>query len=189
MPTGIPVSAAPHHAAFQEITGEPRNSPIGPAGMTLVILKKSILESANKNIATMLDYNTHIQKKSMFNTPPVFSIYVSMLNLKWLSKNGGIEWIENKNKIKSNLLYSEIDRNSIFSGISKKEDRSDMNVTFSIANDQLGEKFDDLCLKNNIQGIKGHRSVGGYRASLYNAMSIKNVRVLSSIMKEIEKNG
>tara|TARA_B100001750_G_C15446517_1_gene566498 strand:+ start:259 stop:1326 length:1068 start_codon:yes stop_codon:yes gene_type:complete len=162
---------------------------IGPAGMTLVILKKSILENKNKNLGTMLDYNTHIQKESMFNTPPVFSIYVSMLNLKLLYENGGISWIENINNQKADLLYEEIDRNSIFSGIAEKEDRSNMNITFSIANDQLGEKFDNLCLKNNIQGIKGHRSVGGYRASLYNAMSVENVRILTSIMQEIEKNG
>ena len=112
-----------------------------------------------------------------------------MLNLKWLYENGGISWIENINNQKADLLYEEIDRNSIFSGIAEKEDRSNMNITFSIANDQLGEKFDNLCLKNNIHGIKGHRSVGGYRASLYNAMSIENVRILTSIMQEIEKNG
>ena len=162
---------------------------IGPAGMTLVIIKKSILKDQNSNIATILDYNTHIKKESMFNTPPVFSIYVSMLNLKWLDENGGIDWIEDLNNKKANILYDEIDRNSVFSGIAKKEDRSNMNITFSIKNDQMSKIFDKLCLENNIHGIKGHRSVGGYRASLYNAMSIDKVKILTSVMKKTENNG
>ena len=144
---------------------------MGPAGTTLVIVENSILGKTGRDIPTMLDYRTHIKKESMFNTPPVFSIYVSMLTLKWLKKLGGIEKIEEINKEKAKLLYDEIDRNSLFKGIVNKEDRSNMNVTFSLIDNKKQLEFDRICNNNGISGIKGHRSVGGYSCLLYTSPS------------------
>tara|TARA_B100000965_G_scaffold406429_1_gene445293 strand:+ start:1163 stop:2230 length:1068 start_codon:yes stop_codon:yes gene_type:complete len=160
---------------------------MGPAGTTLVIVNKDILGKNNRDIPTMLDYQTHINKDSMFNTPPVFSIYVSMLTLQWLQNMGGIEEIEKINNSKANILYEEIDRNSLFVGFAKKEDRSTMNVTFNLVNQDLQDKFDLLCNINGINGLKGHRSVGGYRASLYNALPAKSVKHLINLMQKFEK--
>lgn len=159
---------------------------MGPAGTTLVIVKKSILGNTGREIPTMLDYNTHINKDSMFNTPPVFAIYVSMLTLEWLKDLGGIKNIEKRNKEKANLLYNEIDRNSLFRGTANKEDRSNMNITFLLNNDDKKDLFNIMCEKAGINGINGHRSVGGYRASIYNAMPLSSVKVLVDLMKELE---
>ena len=123
----------------------------------------------------------------MFNTPPVFSIYVSLLTLRWLDKIGGISVIESTNTKKAKLLYNEIDRNHLIEGYSVKTDRSMMNVTFSINDLRMQNKFNELCNENGIVGIKGHRSVGGFRASIYNAMNFESVEVLVEIMKELEK--
>jgi len=161
---------------------------LGPAGTTLVIVKDEILGKNNRQIPTMIDYKTHINKESMFNTPPVFSIYVCMLTLEWLKKNGGINWIEKLNIQKADLLYNEIDRNPLFKGSASKEDRSNMNVTFLLNNSLFEEKFNILCENAGCYGLKGHRSVGGYRASLYNALSLESVKVLVDVMKELEKN-
>jgi len=136
----------------------------------------------------MLDYNTHISKGSMFNTPPVFPIYVSMLTLQWLKDLGGVEVIEKINQEKANLLYGEIDRNPLFEGTAAKEDRSNMNVCFLLTDISKEDAFNTLCNAAGINGIKGHRSVGGYRASMYNAMPIESVQVLVDIMKKIEQN-
>ena len=160
---------------------------MGPAGTTLVIVKNDILGKTGRDIPTMLDYKTHIDKDSMFNTPPVFPIYVSMLTLRWLKDKGGIEYIEKINNDKSKILYEEIDRNTLFYGIVKKENRSNMNVTFNLHDINLSKKFDILCNENGINGLKGHRSVGGYRASLYNALPIKSVEFLIELMKEFEE--
>ena len=160
---------------------------LGPAGTTLVIINNDIINKANSKLPSMLDYKIHIEKSSMFNTPPVFSIYVSMLNLKWLKKNGGISFIEKKNLEKANLLYKTIDESNLFKGIANSEDRSIMNVTFSINEKRLDDKFNQMCIDGGINGIKGHRSVGGFRASMYNAMSIKSVKTLIEIMKELER--
>ena len=160
---------------------------LGPAGATLVFVKKEILGKTGRKIPTMLDYRTHINKSSMFNTPPVFSVYVSMLNLRWLKKNGGISWAQKRNKKKAKLLYETIDTNSLFTGTVNKEDRSTMNATFLLNEKKLEEKFNHICKKNGINGLKGHRSVGGYRASMYNAMGIESVQVLVDIMNELEK--
>jgi len=160
---------------------------LGPAGATLVIIKKEILGKTGREIPTMLDYRTHINKNSMFNTPPVFSVYVSMLNLRWLKKNGGISWAQNRNEQKAKLLYETIDTNSLFTGAVNKEDRSTMNATFLLNEKKLEEKFNHICEENGINGLKGHRSVGGYRASMYNAMGIESVQVLVDIMNELEK--
>ena len=160
---------------------------LGPAGTTLVIIKDNILGKTGRNIPTMLDYRTHIDKKSMFNTPPVFSVYVSMLNLRWLKKNGGVRWAEKRNIKKANLLYQTIDNNPLFSGTVNKNDRSIMNATFLLNEIKLEEKFNQMWNENGINGLKGHRSVGGYRASMYNAMSLESVKVLVEVMNELEK--
>ena len=160
---------------------------LGPAGTTLVIVKDEILGKTGREIPSMLDYKTHISKDSMFNTPPVFSVYVSMLTLRWLKENGGVEWIENLNNKKAELLYSTIDNSSIFNGSANIKDRSTMNATFLLNDNNLESEFLSLCDKNGISGLKGHRSVGGYRASMYNALPLKSVQVLTEIMNQLEK--
>ena len=161
---------------------------MGPAGATLVIVKDEILGKTGRNIPTMLDYNTHISKDSMFNTPPVFPIYVSMLTLQWLQDLGGVEVIEKINQAKADLLYAEIDRNPLFEGTAAKEDRSNMNVCFLLTDSCKEEAFNTMWNAAAISGIKGHRSVGGYRASMYNAMPIESVQVLVDVMKRLEQN-
>ena len=158
---------------------------MGPAGATLVIVKDEILNKTGRSIPTMLDYTTHIAKESMFNTPPVFPIYVSMLTLEWLKKNGGIEWIEEQNNAKAALLYNEIDTNPNFRGVAAIEDRSKMNVTFVLTDESKQSAFDKLWNDAGINGLKGHRSVGGYRASIYNALPLKSVQVLVNIMQKL----
>ena len=161
---------------------------MGPAGTTLVIVKDEVLGKTGRNIPTMLDYNTHISKDSMFNTPPVFPIYVSMLTLQWLKNLGGVEVIEKMNQEKADLLYAEIDRNPLFEGTVAKEDRSNMNVCFLLNDSSKEDAFNTLWNAAGISGIKGHRSVGGYRASMYNAMPIESVQVLIDMMKKLEQN-
>jgi len=158
---------------------------MGPAGTTLVIVKDEILGKTGRQIPAMLDYQVHISKDSMFNTPAVFPVYVSMLTLQWLKDSGGIEAIEKKNIAKAELLYNEIDRNPLFKGAAAKEDRSHMNVTFLLTDDSKKEQFDQMCKDNGINGLKGHRSVGGYRASIYNAMPIDSVQVLVDLMQKL----
>jgi len=160
---------------------------MGPAGTTLVIIKEDILGKVSRVIPSMLDYRTHIEKESMFNTPPVFAVYTSMLTLEWLKQNGGIKSIEKKNIQKSNLLYNAIDSNELFSGFAKKEDRSLMNVTFNLTKQEHKEHFDKLCNDANINGVNGHRSVGGYRASIYNALDLNSVNVLIEVMNELKR--
>lgn len=160
---------------------------MGPAGVTLVIIKDEILGKTGKKIPTMLDYKIHIDNNSMFNTCPVFSIYVSMLNLEWLKNNGGIEWIEKINEQKAKIMYEEIDRNTMFDGTAKKEDRSTMNATFILKDENKKDEFDKMWKEANISGIRGHKSVGGYRASMYNAMPIDSVKALTNVMKNFEK--
>jgi phosphoserine aminotransferase len=160
---------------------------MGPAGTTLVVVKESILGKVSRTIPSMLDYRTHIDKDSMFNTPPVFAVYTSMLTLEWLKENGGITNIEKKNIEKANLLYDAIDNNELFTGFARKEDRSLMNVTFNLKNQEHKNNFDKLCLEANINGVNGHRSVGGYRASIYNALSIESIKVLIEVMNELKR--
>lgn len=162
---------------------------MGPAGTTLVIVKDEILGKVSRKIPSMLDYKTHISKDSMFNTPPVFAVYVSMLTMQWLKDLGGISAIEEINEKKANLIYSEIDLNPVFSGFAKKEDRSIMNATFNITDETLKETFDKMCADAGINGLNGHRSVGGYRASMYNALPLESVGVLVDIMSELERKG
>ena len=142
---------------------------MGPAGTTLVIVKESILGKVSREIPSMLNYQVHIGKDSMFNTPSVFPVYVSMLTLEWLKNLGGIAAMEEMNEKKAQLLYSEIDLNPLFTGFANKEDRSIMNATFNLTEESLKETFDSMWQEAGINGLNGHRSVGGYRASMYNA--------------------
>ena len=135
----------------------------------------------------MLDYQIHADKGSMFNTPPVFAVYVSMLTLEWLKENGGVTGIEKANEEKASLLYAEIDNNPSFVGFAAKEDRSKMNVTFNLTDASLKEKFDSLCVAAGISALNGHRSVGGYRASIYNALPLESVNVLIKAMQDLNK--
>jgi phosphoserine aminotransferase len=160
---------------------------MGPAGCTLVVVKESILGKTGSKLSSMLDYKVHIKGDSMYNTPPVFPIYVSLLTMRWLKKNGAIEWIEKKNNEKAALLYSEIDRNNLFTGAAEVESRSNMNVTFLLNKPELEDEFDKMCKEASLSGLKGHRDVGGYRASLYNALPIESVQVLVDVMNEFEK--
>jgi phosphoserine aminotransferase len=160
---------------------------MGPAGATLVIIKEEILGKVTRHIPSMLNYQTHIDKDSMFNTPSVFAVYVSTLTLQWLKDLGGIAFIETVNNKKAALLYAEIDRNSLFEGVVAKEDRSTMNATFVLTDPSLKDTFDTLWKAAGINGLTGHRSVGGYRASMYNALPLYSVQVLVNAMKALEK--
>ncbi len=160
---------------------------MGPAGTTLVIVKKSFLEKrATRTIPTMLDYKVHIENGSMYNTPSVFAIFVCMHTLRWI-KSIGLEAMETRNKAKADLLYNEIDRNSLFVGTVAKEDRSRMNVNFVLNNKEYEAEFLKFCESKNLSGLKGHRSVGGLRASLYNALELESVQALVNAMQEFEK--
>ncbi|RMF32527.1 MAG: 3-phosphoserine/phosphohydroxythreonine transaminase [Bacteroidetes bacterium] len=159
---------------------------LGPAGTTLVLVRKDLLGKVQRTLPTMLDYQTHIAKNSSFNTPPVFPIYVCMLTLRWLKELGGLPAIAQHNEQKARLLYEEIDQNPCFRGTAEREDRSRMNATFVLAEgyESLEGKFLDSCRDAGIVGIKGHRSVGGFRASIYNAMPLESVQVLVQVMQE-----
>ncbi|NND61758.1 MAG: 3-phosphoserine/phosphohydroxythreonine transaminase [Flavobacteriaceae bacterium] len=161
---------------------------MGPAGTTLVVVKEEILGKVSRQIPSMLDYKVHIGKDSMFNTPSVFAVYVSMLTLQWLKDLGGIAEIEKINNSKANLLYGEIDRNPLFNGfVENAADRSNMNATFNLTENANKEVFDQLWKEAGINGLNGHRSVGGYRASMYNALPLESVQVLVDVMQEFER--
>ncbi len=160
---------------------------MGPAGTTLIVVKEEILGKVSRKIPSMLDYQVHIAKDSMFNTPAVFPVYTSMLTLEWLKNLGGIAAIEQVNEKKAQLIYSEIDLSPIFEGFANKEDRSTMNATFNLTDERLKQDFDAMCKEAGVVGINGHRSVGGYRASMYNALSLESVGVLVDIMSEMER--
>ncbi|MFT7898900.1 3-phosphoserine/phosphohydroxythreonine transaminase [Tenacibaculum ascidiaceicola] len=160
---------------------------MGPAGTTLVVVKEDVLGKVERQIPSMLNYQVFIDKESMFNTPPVFAVYTSMLTLEWLKDLGGIEFIEKVNEKKSALLYSEIDRNPLFEGVAAIEDRSHMNATFNLVDQNLQTKFDQMWQETNINGLSGHRSVGGYRASMYNALPLYSVQTLVDVMQELER--
>ena len=163
---------------------------LGPAGVTFVIVRDDILGKVERTIPTMLDYRTHIKEGSMFNTPPCFAIFAVRETLRWIKSIGGLEKMYEINKAKAKLLYDEIDRNTMFKGTAEVEDRSLMNICF-VMNEQYQDKEDafmDFAKANGMIGIKGHRSVGGFRASCYNAMPIESVQALVDCMKEFEKN-
>ena len=160
---------------------------LGPAGATLFIVKNEFLGKSDlDNIPTYLDLNVHAKKDSMFNTPPVFSIYVANLNLKHLLSNGGVKSIQAKNEEKARLIYEEIDNNPNFEGTTAINDRSLMNVTFKLTDESKKEAFDQLWNDAQIVGLKGHRSVGGYRASMYNALELESVKVLVDTMRKLK---
>jgi phosphoserine aminotransferase len=163
---------------------------LGPAGVTFVIIKNSILGKVSRAIPSILDYKQHIENGSMYNTPPCLPIFSCLQTLKWLKKLGGVAEMEKINIKKAQLLYDEIDRNKLFKGTAVKEDRSLMNICF-VMEDQyknLEEEFLEFTKKKGIVGIKGHRSVGGFRASTYNAMPIEGIEVLVASMKEFEQS-
>ena len=159
---------------------------IGPAGVTLLIIREDILDKIDRKIPTMMNYRTHIEKNSMFNTPPVMAIYAVNRSLVWLKNIGGIDSIENKNKLKADKLYKEIERNSLFVSPIAKEDRSIMNVPFIFSNEYDEENFLFFCNDRGLRTLKGHRSVGGFRASIYNAMPEAGVDALIQAMKDYE---
>ncbi|MDZ4759138.1 MAG: 3-phosphoserine/phosphohydroxythreonine transaminase [Bacteroidota bacterium] len=159
---------------------------MGAAGVAMAIIKSGLLGHVKRKIPTMLNYQVHIDNGSMYNTPSVFAIYVSLQTLKWVKEMGGVAAMEVRNTAKANLLYNEIDRNSLFKGTCEIEDRSKMNVCFVMTKPDLDDAFMAAAKEANISGIKGHRSVGGFRASLYNALPIESVEVLVDVMKEFE---
>ncbi len=163
---------------------------MGPAGATVYLFDLNSLGKTGRKLSPMMDLKNHADKESMYNTPPVFPVYVSMLTLEWLKGIGGIPEIAKRNTAKANLLYDAIDRLPIFQGTTAVEDRSQMNATFVLSDAKLEPAFDALWKEAGISGLRGHRSVGGYRASLYNALPIESVQVLVDVMEDFaKKNG
>lgn len=160
---------------------------MGPAGTVLYIVDTDLLGKSGRKLPTYLDLKAHIDKDSMYNTPPVFAVYSSMLTLRWIKKMGGLAGMEKINREKKELFYQELDRNSLFHGHSVVRDRSWMNATFRLNDESLAEEFDKMWKAAGISGIAGHRSVGGYRASMYNALPLDSVKVLVEVMKEFER--
>ncbi|MFN5356078.1 MAG: 3-phosphoserine/phosphohydroxythreonine transaminase [Bacteroidota bacterium] len=157
---------------------------MGPAGVTLVIVRDGFLKEQSRVVPTMLNYKTHIEGDSLYNTPPVFAIYVCMLTLEWLKSIGGLKAIEAMNRAKADLFYGEVDSNPLFTGTCATEDRSSMNACFLLKDSSQDEAFLRMAKEAGIIGIKGHRSVGGFRASMYNALPIESVQSLTGLMKE-----
>ena len=158
---------------------------MGPAGTTLVLVRKDMLGKVSRKLPSMLDYRVHIKGGSMYNTPPAFPIYVSLLTMQWIKEQGGVAAMQIKNEDKASILYNEIDANPLFRGSTAVEDRSRMNVCFLAAHDEAETMLSDLAKANGVDGIKGHRSVGGFRASIYNAMEKESVQVLVDLMREV----
>ncbi len=161
---------------------------MGAAGVTLVVVKKSLLGTINRKISPILDYQSHIEANSLLNTPPVFAIYVAMLTLRWIKKEGGLAEMEKRAKVRADLFYNTLDSLPLFTPIVAKEDRSLMNATFSLKDEALETAFLDECKRNGMVGIKGHRSVGGLRVSMYNAMPLSSVEALCSLMVHFAKS-
>jgi phosphoserine aminotransferase len=157
---------------------------MGAAGVNLVVVNKNILGKVSRKIPTIMDYRNHIENGSMLNTPPVFAIFVSMLTLRWLKKMGGVAGIEKLNNEKAELLYNMIDSMPLYKGKVAKEDRSNMNVVFTIEDPEVEKQFLDLCKKEGMYGVKGHRIVGGFRASLYNALPLSSVKAFTELMED-----
>lgn len=160
---------------------------IGAAGVNIVVVNKDCLGKVSRSIPTMLDYRNHIEAGSLLNTPPVFAIYICMLTLRWLKNNGGVSVIEKQNTEKANLFYNTIDNSNIFKSTVAKEDRSKMNACFIIEDKKVEEEFAKLCEQENMIGIKGHRTVGGFRISMYNALPLSSVKALTDLMVYFEQ--
>lgn len=156
---------------------------MGAAGVNLVVVNKNILGKTKRNIPTILDYRNHIKEASMLNTPPVFAIYVVLLTLRWLKAKGGVAVMEKRNNEKAKLFYDTLDALPIFSGPVAKKDRSKMNAVFVMEDKELEKEFLTLCTQEGMIGVKGHRSVGGFRVSMYNALKIESVKALTDLMK------
>jgi phosphoserine aminotransferase len=159
---------------------------LGPSGVTVVIVREDMLGKVNRHLPSMMDYRTFVKENSLYNTPPVYPIYVSMLTLRWIKENGGLAGMQAKNQDKGNLLYNEIDANPLFKGTTAKEDRSLMNACFVMDEkyQALEDDFQKICKTAGIVGLKGHRSVGGFRASIYNAMPKSSIQVLVDLMRD-----
>jgi len=157
---------------------------MGAAGVKLVVVNKNILGKVTKPIPTILDYRNHIKEASMLNTPPVFAVYVAMLTLRWVKKQGGVAALEKLNNTKAALFYNTLDSLPLFKGVVAKEDRSNMNATFVMSDTTLEKEFLDLSKQEGMVGIKGHRSVGGFRVSMYNALKLESVEALTDLMKD-----
>jgi phosphoserine aminotransferase len=151
------------------------------------VVNEALLGKVNRAIPSMLNYKNHIQEQSSYNTPPVFPIYVTMLTLRWIKAMGGLQAMEQRNKSKAALIYDEIDRNPLFKGVAEAEDRSLMNATFVTVDPEQEKAFLNLAKAAGCDGIKGHRSVGGFRASIYNAMEPESVQVLAQAMQHFEQ--
>ena len=160
---------------------------MGPSGVTLVIIKETAFNKVSRQIPSMLNYEIQANAGSMFNTPPVFPVYTVLLNLRWILKNGGLKGIGIQNEKKAAMIYDEIDRNTLFEGFANLDDRSAMNATFNLVDDSSAEIFDTIWKNAKISGLKGHRSVGGYRASIYNALPMESIQTLVDCMKEFER--
>ena len=160
---------------------------MGAAGVNLVVVNKNILGNVTRVLPTILDYRNHIKEESMINTPPVFAVYVAMLTLRWLKKQGGVAAIEKINNSKADLFYNTLDSLPIFNAIVAKEDRSNMNAVFTMDNADLEKEFLDVCKQEKMIGVKGHRSVGGFRVSMYNALPLESVKALTDLMKTFAK--
>lgn len=161
---------------------------LGPAGVTVVIISPAMLERANKNIPTMMQYGIHAKNNSLYNTPPAFAVYVVNLVLKWIKNNGGLTAIEKNNKEKAGYIYDAIDNSGgFYKGHAQKDSRSLMNITFTLPNEELEKTFASEAAKQKLIGLKGHRSVGGMRASVYNAMSLEGSKILAAFMKDFQK--
>ena len=163
---------------------------MGIAGTTLVIVRDDLLGKVKRKIPSMMDYKIHIENESMYNTPPVFPVYLAMETLRWVKKLGGVTAMQKRNEEKARRLYQEIDENPLFKGTAAKEDRSRMNVTFVMNKPELEGAFDKAAIAANLSGLKGHRSVGGFRASIYNAMDVESIDALVAVMRDFgKKNG
>lgn len=173
-------------APFQLIyAGAQKN--MGPAGTVMYAFDKNAVGNTGRIIPSYLDLTVHASKDSMFNTPAVFPVYVTMLTLRWMKKEGGVAVMQQRNEAKAQLIYNEIDRNPLFVGHAQPTSRSNMNATFRLTNEAAASSFDAMCKSAGISGLKGHRSVGGYRASMYNALPIESVQVLVEVMQELER--
>ena len=161
---------------------------MGAAGVNLVVINKKFPRKVSSELPTILDYRNHIKEGSMLNTPPVFAVYVVLLTLRWLKKQGGVAAIEKTNNAKAALLYQTLDSLPVFKGLAAKEDRSNMNAVFVMNNAELEKEFLELCKKENMIGIKGHRSVGGFRISMYNALTLESVKAITDLMKDFAKH-
>ena len=160
---------------------------MGPSGVTLVIIKETAFNKVTRSIPSMLNYEIQANAGSMFNTPPVFPVYTVLLNLRWILKNGGLSGMGIQNEKKAAMIYDEIDRNPLFEGFANLDDRSAMNATFNLVDESSAAIFDTIWNNAKISGLRGHRSVGGYRASIYNALSVESIQTLVDCMKEFER--